>query len=98
MSTLNVAFYHDLVDGPNGKMPIAQEPALASEDVDISGGEADSAAAPDDANFVRIAVDAATYIETGSSPTAAAGDKYLPAGHVEYFGIQKNDKVSGILA
>jgi len=65
---------------------------LAEQVVAITAGSVQSAAYNADTKFVRICADAPCSIKYGSSPTATASTRRLPANWPEYFGVQGGNK------
>ncbi len=98
MSTMNVREYERLaVEGSSQFAPAGAEPAVAGENVSYTTTTAGTAFTST-TRFVRVYVDADSYIDFGSAPTAAAGGCFLPAGSVEYFGVQPGHKVAAVQA
>ena len=85
MSIINIT---ELRQAQPDKTQVVLLPAIASENVTITGTSAQSSALNSSTVLVRLVADASCYVQVGANPTAAAGDTYLPSGVVEYFAIQ----------
>lgn len=79
-------------------VPAADGETFVTEALTTSASNAQSAAVTH--NFVRLVSDAAHYIAIGSNPdaTTATARIYLPANVVEYFQIEKGNKVAAVTA
>jgi hypothetical protein len=89
-ATCKISEYRDLILDANGRIvPVAQEPALATQSVTYTTSSA-SAAFNDETRYVRIVCDAkAHFIFTRDGTNATASSPYLSADVSEYFGIQR---------
>lgn len=96
MSNLYIEEYVTSAMGARGGVPAAQQPPIAVQKVDFSGGVAASAPFNPVTGFVRIAADAACSYSFGTNPTATVDNAQLNANQVEYFGVTAGDKVSVI--
>lgn len=100
MATLYVTFCDVGVSGKNGSgmLPMADGERGVSSSMTISGTNAQSGAAT--RNYVRIGTDAACYVCFGSNPdaTVTTGRYWMPANSVEYFQIEKGNKVAAVTA
>ena len=72
---------------------IVKEPALAEQAITFTTATL-SSAFNSATRIVRLAWDTACHIEIGSSPTATANSKFMPAAGVEYFEVTGGDKLS----
>lgn len=73
--------------------PIAQEPALASQNFDFSSATQSAVFAPG-TRFVRVVASAKVHLKFGENPTAAATDMWLMPNNPEYFGVEAGSKLS----
>jgi len=71
-------------------------PVVGGHQVVAYTGTAGTSTAIASADTVRVVLTTAGFVAIGPSPTATTSDIYMPADHVEYFRINKNDKVSAI--
>ena len=63
-----------------------------------SSTSAQSAAIADNIFYVRIAVDAISYLEFGVNPTATTSSLYMAAGASEIFKVAPGEKIAVITA
>lgn len=78
-------------------LSVGVEPALAEQAVTIGAGSAQSAELNGKTRFVRLHAEAACAIAFGASPTAVATLHRMPAGAVEFYGVNpKDDTGNGI--
>lgn len=68
---------------------IAQEPVVADQTVDFSGGVTSSAAFNSKTNYIRVVCDSQCSVSFGTAPTATTSSKMLPALIPEYFAVPK---------
>lgn len=90
MATLNISEYNRLARGNDGSppMPSGLEPVLARQDVAIGATSTQSVTLHRHTMLVRVVSDLDCRIEFGTDPTAGAMSAILPAGSVEYFGVE----------
>jgi len=93
MGTVNISF-HSVKD--DSGIQVANMPPLLSENVPSSGASAQSSAAPDFTEVVRVASDTTVRVLTGTDPTALASSVRMKADTVEYFTIKVGEKVAVI--
>lgn len=98
MSTLFVTEYARFVKDSGGgfAMNVGQEPALAEQQVSISGGSTASSAFSSATRLIRVQSDVNCRIAIGASPTASAASKRLVANATEYFGVRGGDAIAVI--
>ncbi|MCK1367628.1 hypothetical protein [Bradyrhizobium sp. 62] len=98
-SKLYITEYADMAQTVRGGAQIAQQPSIANQTVDYSGGVASSAAFNAATTYVRIHTDSICSIAFGTAPTATTNSKRMPADSTEYFGVPLNGsyKVSAII-
>jgi len=77
-------------------LPIAQLPAISTQQVTVAGASAQSAAFSADTRFVRLRTDTACRIVAGDNPTATTSDLSLDANQAEYFGVTPGQKLAVI--
>ncbi|MGI9507333.1 MAG: hypothetical protein ACR2RE_30185 [Geminicoccaceae bacterium] len=89
MAILHIAEYTELArDGNGNVMPVGKEPAIATQEVDFTAGEAKSSAFQDATTLVRLFSDTAGHFLVGAAPTATtAQDVPIAANAAEYFGV-----------
>lgn len=66
---------------------VVDESTLLAEQTVTVSTEQDSATLQSGTRLVRISTDTACHIKFAASPTATTSMKFIPANHVEYFGI-----------
>lgn len=87
-SKLTVVEYAGLVPQQLGSViPIPMEPPLAEQQVDFSGGVAQSSAFNAKTRIIRICGDSACRVLVGTNPTATTTSGRLAAGSTDYRGI-----------
>ena len=92
-ATCKISEYENLIVDNSGRwVPVAQEPAIAVQEVTYTTST-QSAAFNDRTRFVRIVCDAKAHFEFGASPTAAATDPYLSSDTPEYFGVTRGSSL-----
>ena len=98
MSSLFVSFMDVGTTRYSGLLNIGDADTVVSETINTSGVNAQSAAAT--RSHVRVVGDAAHWVATGSNPdaTVTTGRIYLPSGVVEYFEIDKGNKIAAVTA
>ena len=64
--------------------------------ISFSAASATSPAVESDTDVVRVFSTEDCFLKFGSSPTATTSDMFLPAGIVEYFGMNPGDKIAVI--
>lgn len=74
-------------DAAGYQMVVADEPPILNQTVAITVGSLQSAAFNALTKFVRVSTDAVCSIEFGSSPTASATTRRMPANSTEYFSV-----------
>src|SRR4051794_27949166 len=79
MSTLYVAWHKWYRQNVNISLMQVEGPFISSEAVDLSSGTADSAVAPDDADYATVWSDAPFYFKKGSGAAADGTSKPYPA-------------------
>lgn len=95
MTKAYVTEYGDATGG--GAVQIAQGPALRTQVVDYSAGEAKTALPfLDNTKFVRVNVDSICSVSEGTAPTATTSSKRMSAESTEYWGVRPGDKLSFI--
>lgn len=78
-------------------VPSGVEPALAYQQLSISGSSVQSAAFNAGTRIVRLHADAPCRVAFGTNPTASVGASLrLNAGATEYFNVQPGHKVAVI--
>ncbi len=70
-----------------------KQPGLTTQVVDY-GAATSSNAFSAATNLIRISTLVDCYYVVGAGPTATANSSLLPAGGVEYFGVNAGDKIS----
>ena len=79
------------VDSRDRSVLCGQEPPLAEQVDDISGGVAASSAAFNtDTKFIRVHTNAICSTLIGTNPTATTASKRLVAGQTEFMGVDKS--------
>lgn len=97
MSILQITEYAELANDITGiRAPISQEPAIAFQEITISGTSAASAAFNASTRFIRISGDAAFRFRVAAAPTALATDTRMIADSAEYFGVRPGLKIAAI--
>ena len=97
MATLQIIEYASIGNDARGLVPqVAQLPALATQNITISGTSAQSAAFNKDTRFVCLIGDVAYRFLAGSNPTASSTDQRRPADSPEYFGVTPSIKIAAI--
>ncbi len=71
----------------NTQAQCPEEPPIATQVVDFSGGVAPSAAFNVRTRFVRLKADSACHFFFAAAPTATASHPYLAADETEYHGV-----------
>ena len=74
-------------DASGYQMVVADEPPVANQTVAIGAGSVQSSAFNALTKFVRVSTDAICSIEFGTSPTATATTRRMPANSTEYFSV-----------
>lgn len=87
MATLWISEYVE-PGGRGGRLPIPDEPPVAEQTVDFTGGEAKSAAFNDATTYILVVADVKWHMAIGASPTASTANKPLPADSPMFFGVQ----------
>lgn len=77
-------------------VPAGEEPALASYQVAIGVGSAQSAAFNAKTKFISVHADAICSVKFGANPTAVATEGRMAANETRYFGVQPGDKIAVI--
>jgi hypothetical protein len=67
-----------------------------SQAVAIGAISAQSTAIGQTTGLVRLCASSDCFVAFGSNPTASSSSLFLPAGMVEYFGINPGDKIAVI--
>lgn len=98
MPTLYISEYKEMAKTITAKQDLAaaQEPAIATQAISISGASAQSAAFNADTRFVEIHTDAICSISFGSNPTATTAHKRMAANQTQFFGVVPTHKVAVI--
>ena len=99
MALTHIAFCTVGVSGFGGSIPVADSEEVVCEGITPSGSNQQSAAST--RSFVRVSTDTAVYIATGADPNALTSTTarfYMPANSVEYFQIEKGNKVAVVNA
>lgn len=90
-ATCKISEYANLPRDPSSAViPVAPEPALATQSVTYTSST-QSSAFNILTRYVRIVCDAKAHFVFAENGTATATDPYLPADTVEYFGIRRSD-------
>jgi hypothetical protein len=100
MAILNVCEFASIRDAGAYPAQVTQVPPLAKQNVAIGAASVASTNgfAPT-TKAIRVATDTACWILIGASPTATTtADLYMPAGTVEYWGVNPGDKIAVIAA
>lgn len=88
---------YNLIGNASGHIAqIANEPVIADQVVDYSGGVASSTAFKGSTQYVRILCDTQCSVQFGTTPTATTSTKLIPALTPEYFGVSPGFKISVI--
>lgn len=69
-----------------------------SQRVAIGASSVQSSAMGETTGLVRLTGSSDCYVSFGSNPTATTSSLYLPAGAIEYFGINPGDKIAVLQA
>lgn len=77
----------------NNRNTVAALRISSVEEVDGSGGSAQSTAVTDE-SIIRIVSESDIRVAFGTNPTATSTSTLIPAGVVEYFRLNVNDKVA----
>lgn len=100
MATVYVAFCDVGVTGKNGSgmLPMTDGERVVSSALTITTSNTQSAAAT--RNYVRVGTDTACFVAIGANPdaTTTTARYWMPANSVEYFQIEKGNKVAAITA
>ena len=97
MAKLYITELANLGSSESGAVPqVAQLPGVTTQVVAIGGASAQSAALNGATKFVRVACDTPCNIAVGDNPTATVNSHYLPAGAVEYLGVNARSKIAVI--
>ena len=89
-ATCKISEYGYLVQDSSGKIvPVAAEPALATQTVTYTTSTASSAFNAQ-TRFIRIVCDAKAHFVVAASPTATANSPWVATNAPEYFGISFN--------
>jgi len=97
MSILQITEYKEVGNEITGiRLPVAQEPFVAVQQVTISGTTAQSAAFNAETRYIRISGDAAFRFRVGLDPTAVITDTRMIADAAEYFGVTPGHKIAAI--
>lgn len=86
MATLYISEYSDYIHSPDS-VQWASEPANTDQTVAIGVSSVASSAFKGNTKVVRLHTDAICSIAFGTSPTATATNKRLPANATEYFAV-----------
>lgn len=86
MALLNIREYATMAQVIGGA-PMAQEPALARQNVSIGGGSTPSNPFNVLTRYVRVETDAICRIEFGQAPTADGLSARMAANQTEYFAV-----------
>lgn len=73
-----------------GWVQAPEEPAVATQVLDTSGGVQVSAAFNKETRFIRVHTDGIISFKFGAAPTAAITDARMGAGATEYFGVPQS--------
>jgi hypothetical protein len=88
-ATCKISEYSNMAVDEGGRVvPVAQEPAVAVQEVTYTTS-AQSSAFNASTRFIRIVCDAKAHFEFGTNPTAAATDPYLAPDAPEYFAVPR---------
>ena len=97
MSILQITEYKEVGNEITGiRLPVAQEPFLAVQQITISGTTAQSAAFNAETRYIRISGDVAFRFRVGANPTALTTDTRMIADSAEYFGVLPGQKIAAI--
>jgi len=88
MATMIVTEYAEMATDKNGNvLPIAKEPAEASQTVTFTTSTATTNALSDKTYFVRIQTSIDAHVAFAASPTATASDARVTSSTASYFGV-----------
>lgn len=93
---LYIAEYDRLPGNLGPPPPLAQEPAVANQTVDFSGGATSSAVFGSTTRYVRLICDVQCSLKFGAAPAATNANTPMPALTPEYFGVQPGHRISVI--
>lgn len=90
MAKIHIREYEkQAVDAWGNDVAVGEEPALATQSLDITSSVVTSAAFNARTRFIRIHNDSICQIDVGSSPSPSQGGAgRLPADTIEYLGVQ----------
>lgn len=80
---------------PRTFLPSGEEPAVATQVVDYSGGAAASATFNVKTRFIRVHVDSIASFKVAAAPVAAVTDARMAANATEYFGLPNSTGETG---
>lgn len=80
-----------------GVAPLIQQPPLASQKVTYTTSSVQSTAFGANTRVIRVVADTASFFVIGANPTAVtATPEFIPANTIEYFFVQRGDKIAFI--
>lgn len=107
MSNLNISYFRNVANASvgggfsNGTGTLqAAKDLIVTEELAITGSNAQSAVAPAGVSIVRVLADVDAFVAIGTNPnaTTATARVKVKAGMPEYFGIEVSQKVAGATA
>ena len=96
MSTMYIAEYRDMPTVNGLFFPVAQEPALATQTVTVSGTSAQSTAFGANTKFIGVTCDGIFSYKIAADPTATTSHFRVPANTILYFGVIAGQKLAAI--
>lgn len=93
MATFSITEYKQLGRDLQGSaLPAGEEPALDRHTFTFTTSSALSQEIPEGTNVVRIIADTDCYFAVGTNPDASVKGSMLPAGQVEFVGLNRKGR------
>jgi hypothetical protein len=94
MASLYITEYSSLQQAGFGTVPVGKEPAVATQKVDFTGGETQSAPFGNTTRFIELHPDAVCSVLFGEEPHANTNHPRITSGQSKFFGVDPGSKVS----
>lgn len=89
MAKVYITEYARATQDSRANIPSAEEPPLATQVLDTSGGVQVSAFFNKETRMIRVHTDGICSVVVGTAPTATTGNSRMAANQTEYFGVPR---------
>lgn len=97
MTTLSITEYANLARSGDGPFVLTgQEPAVAEQEINITGSTQSSAPFNARTRFIMVHAAAVCALAFGDTPSAVAGRHRLGAGETRFYGVSPGQRVAVI--